>query len=84
MKLFLVQRNALFSPVEVSFIEPDDEPALRRYLGTMHGGEYHANFVLSAAKEYQNESTSEVYPFVIRCLDTIIGVCVIQLRLFLV
>lgn len=78
-KIYLLQRNALFSPIVVSLIQPDDESSLKTYLRAMHNGENHLSFVFSAARRFHNEAESDVFPIIVRCLDTIIGVCVLQL-----
>lgn len=77
-KIYLLQRNAFYSPITLSLIHPDDEESLTTYLQSMHNSLHHLNVVFSAARKYLYKEKS-VFPIIIRCLDTIIGVCVIQL-----
>lgn len=83
-KVFLLQRNALFSAIVVGVAELEDEDEIKLYLKTIVNSEFHTNVVMSACKQFHNDIVSDVYPIVIRCLDTIIGICVIQLRVVLI
>lgn len=78
--VYAVQRNALLSPIVVRLVEHSDEPRIRTFHERMDQGKNHAEEVMTASRHHLNypNSMKKVYPIIMLCENTMIGVCILE------
>lgn len=76
--VYVVQRNALLSPIKVRFVKPSDEHRIRKFHDSMEQGKHHADEVMTASRQCPHR-LKKVYSIIITCETSIIGVCIVEL-----
>lgn len=78
--VYVVQRNALLSPITVRFVKADDELRIRMFHEKIDHGSNHAEEVLNASKHLINypNSMKNVYSIIFTCETSMIGVCIVE------
>lgn len=78
--VYVVQRNALLSPIEVRFIDPSDEIRVRKFHEHMDQGKNHAEEVMTASRHsiQHPNSPKRVYSIIVMCETSMIGVCIVE------
>lgn len=78
--VYVVQRNALLSPIEVRFVDATDELRIRKFHEHMDQGKNHAEEVMTASRHavIHPNSAKRVYSIIVMCETSMIGVCIVE------